>query len=189
MNKTFKGAGAAVAAGVLLMGGAGSLAYWSDSDTFSGDSISSGVLSLTDVTAGTWTLNDIPVALEDEAALQVVPGDELVYSGTYTIGALGDNLYATVEASGGTGDGLLAEYVDTATVTAKIGETTVEEVTEENDGDELDVAVAVTFPFDPTLDDSDPENDGEAVNASQGLTLNLSDITVSLTQTDGSALL
>ncbi len=47
MNKTTKGALAASAAAVLLLGGAGSLAYWSDAETIQGG----------DVTAATcrWT--------------------------------------------------------------------------------------------------------------------------------------
>src|SRR5687767_11072956 len=46
MSKTFKGAGAAIVAGVLLIGGAGSLAYWSDAEGVTGGSISSGELKL-----------------------------------------------------------------------------------------------------------------------------------------------
>ena len=50
MKKSTKGALAATTAGVLLLGGAGSLAFWSDS--IGGSTISSGHISLDDTTAG-----------------------------------------------------------------------------------------------------------------------------------------
>ena len=58
MNKTTKGAIAAAAAGALLLGGIGSLAYWTDSDPVGGGTFTAGSLSLTPLsTCDTWNLD------------------------------------------------------------------------------------------------------------------------------------
>ena len=58
MKKSTKGAVAVAAAAVLLTGGAGTLAYWSDSVDLPGGSISSGSLSLGTPDCGSgWTLD------------------------------------------------------------------------------------------------------------------------------------
>ena len=46
MNKTAKGALAASAAAVLLAGGAGTLAFWTDSANVNGGSITAGTLGI-----------------------------------------------------------------------------------------------------------------------------------------------
>ena len=51
MKKSTKGAFAAAAAGSLLLGGAGSLAYWTDASTVDGKAITSGHLQLNPITA------------------------------------------------------------------------------------------------------------------------------------------
>ncbi len=48
MNKSTKGALAAACGGVLLLGWAGSLAYWTDGTNIDGDSFASGHLQLTE---------------------------------------------------------------------------------------------------------------------------------------------
>ena len=68
MNKASKGALAALAAGVLLLGGAGSLAFWTDTAEVAGGAINSGELSLTDTTPGTcadadWVLDEQPMPI------------------------------------------------------------------------------------------------------------------------------
>lgn len=52
MNKTTKGALAAGAAGILLLGGAGSYALWSDAETVQGGTITAGNLDISPVAAG-----------------------------------------------------------------------------------------------------------------------------------------
>ena len=100
MNKTTKGAVAAAAAGVLLLGGAGSLAYWNATGTVAGGTISSGQLTLTnpdcdpDTTAGAigsvWKLDDGTTF--DPDTQKIVPGDTLTKVCTYDITASGAHL-------------------------------------------------------------------------------------------------
>ena len=88
MNKFAKGAIATGAAMVLLMGGAGSLAYWNASSSFSAGSISSGSLTITPGT-GSW----------NNSIAKIVPGDSRTYTKTFTITAVGDNLHANVSTN------------------------------------------------------------------------------------------
>lgn len=83
MNKLTK-AGIATAAGIaLLMGGAGTLAYWNDGlGLDSGNSIVAGHLDLVSEGDGAW----------DQALDYIVPGDTVTYTETLTLSAVGDNL-------------------------------------------------------------------------------------------------
>jgi alternate signal-mediated exported protein len=168
MDKSTKGALAAVAAGLLLAGTAGSLAYWNATGSVDGGDIDSGKLALINPGALTWTLNGNPAS----GSVVLVPGDELVFSGSFEIDAAGDNLQADVGLSGGGGSGSLAPYV-TTDVAATIAGSPVTQVTEANDGETIDVQATIDFPFGSSAD-----------NDSQSKTLDLSDIAVTLTQTD-----
>ena len=105
MNKTTKGAVAAAAAGVLLLGGAGSLAYWNATGTVAGGTISSGELTLTNAdcdpgvgtTDSVWTI-DGGTAF-NPATEKIVPGDTLTKVCTYTITASGTHLEALLTTS------------------------------------------------------------------------------------------
>ncbi len=89
MNKLTK-AGIATAAGIaLLMGGAGTLAYWNDSVGLAGDAIQTGHLVLSSNEDGAWTGGDIEY---------FVPGDTNTYTETLTVDALGDNLDVELDA-------------------------------------------------------------------------------------------
>src|SRR5690606_21937715 len=105
MNKFTKASIATGAGIVLLLGGAGTFAYWTDSAAVSGSSISSGTLSLGGTTTGTWKL--VKGAQIDAASggaesddmtittstFRMVPGDKLVYVvDGLTVNATGDNL-------------------------------------------------------------------------------------------------
>ncbi|AMY22093.1 alternate-type signal peptide domain-containing protein [Rhodococcoides fascians] len=105
MNKATKGAIAAGAAAVLLLGGLGSLAVWNDSETLGGGTITSGDLSLAlvpnsvawfdaseDVNGGV----DLPIA--DIANFRIVPGDVVAYTAQFDIEAEGNNLTANLTA-------------------------------------------------------------------------------------------
>jgi alternate signal-mediated exported protein len=168
MDKSTKGALAAAAAGLLLVGAAGSLAYWNATGSVNGGSIDSGKLALINPGPQTWTLNGNPAS----GSVVIVPGDELVFSGSFEIDAAGDNLQADVGVTGGGGSGTLASYV-TTDVEAAISGTPVTQVTAANDGDTIDVQASIDFPFGSSAD-----------NASQSKTLDLSDIAITLTQTD-----
>ncbi len=55
MKKATKGAIAAAGAGVLLLGGAGTLAYWTADGAAAGSDITAGDLDLTAGTCSGWT--------------------------------------------------------------------------------------------------------------------------------------
>lgn len=94
MNKATKGAIAAGAAGILLLGGAGTFALWEDSNAIDPASISTGELTL-GVAAGEWkdvTVPLTPVPIDDIAAFDIVPGDTITYTADVTVKAEGNNL-------------------------------------------------------------------------------------------------
>jgi alternate signal-mediated exported protein len=167
MQKTTKSAVAAAAAGLLLVGGAGSLAYWNATGSVAGGGIQSGKLALTNPGPQTWTLNGKPFTGD-----AIVPGDELTMSGTFEIEAVGQDLAATVLVTGAGATGSLAPYVQ-AGVVPTIDGNLVTEVTSADDGKTLDVTATIDFPFGSTVD-----------NTSQAKKLDLSDVAITLTQTD-----
>ncbi|MBE7325786.1 alternate-type signal peptide domain-containing protein [Nocardioides sp. Y6] len=177
MNKSTKGAIAAGAAAVLLMGGAGTLAYWNAEGSIAGGAIEAGTLALDPVTdpAATWRLNGTTVTGNNLSSVRIVPGDTLTYTGAWTIDATGDNLQADVSFSGLEADGSLAAKLTVNDTYTLEGDplTAGAEITEANDGDVLGATVVVNFPFGTAVD-----------NDSQGMTLNLAAGKVTLTQTD-----
>lgn len=100
MHKNTKAAFAATTAAVLLLGGAGTLASWNDSESISGGAIKSGKLSLAveaDQGCGTWTMDG---GTEFVAGITlVVPGDVITRTCTYTVHAAGAHLAATAGLS------------------------------------------------------------------------------------------
>lgn len=170
MNKSTKGAIAAGAAAVLLLGGAGSLAYWNAEGDIAGGTIAAGELKLTDPTPGAWTLNGDPVT--NLSTVRVVPGDELEYTASWEIAATGDNLKAAVDVTGFSASGSLASAV-TLTDTYLVGGSAPagNEITSADDGETLAATIGVDFPFGTSAD-----------NATQTLSLDLSDVKVALTQ-------
>lgn len=174
MRKTTKGALAAGTAVVLLTGGAGTLAYWSDSTDGGSGTINSGKLTL-DGSAenGAWTHNGQSVA--DPQAVVAVPGDTFAYAGSYTIEATGTDLRARLDVTEGTATGGL---VNVLAVTPEFQIDGVElaapqVITSGDAGNVVSVAIEIDFPFGSTAD-----------NTSQGQALDLTDYQVTLTQTD-----
>lgn len=97
MKKSTKGALAAAAAGSLLLGGAGSLAYWTDAEDIMGTSITSGHLKLNPVDANcdaTWKLGATAYTTQ-----VLAPGDVLTRHCQYTVSKSGDNLTARLNVS------------------------------------------------------------------------------------------
>ena len=186
MNKSTKGALAATTAGVLLLGGAGSLAFWSDSITIGGSTISSGHISLDDTTVGDcagadWILDNGETtagAVFDPATSTLVPGDSITKTCTFDVTARGDHLRATLAATGGaesapaTGNDLSPKVTTTAAFTVAGASATT--ITEGNNGDELEAKITLSFPYGATSD-----------NPSQDGSLDLSAYTVALTQVHG----
>lgn len=150
MNKSTKGALAAGAAAVLLLGGAGSLAFWTDSETVDGGTINAGHLAITtdgtNTGCGEWQLDsdeDAPTTYT--AGDPLVPGDVLTKTCSFTLDVEGNHMRGTVEASAPEMTGNLAPglVVDVADLTVE--GTVATEFTEANDGQALGVDVTVTF--------------------------------------------
>lgn len=170
MNKSTKGAVAAGAAAVLLLGGAGSLAYWNAEGTIGGGSINAGNMELVNPTGGTWSLNGgAPVT--DVSTVRIVPGDTLVFTGSWTIDAKGNNLEATIDAEGIAATGGLADEV-TITDTYTVAGAPATTITEDNDTDVLTATITVDLPYEA----------GVVNNDAMTLSLDLTDVNVTLTQ-------
>ncbi|MGO4258586.1 alternate-type signal peptide domain-containing protein [Marmoricola sp. RAF53] len=170
MKKSTKGALAAAAAGTLLLGGAGSLAYWTETRTVAGSDLNAGHLNLSSQTCdGVWTLDSgesAPATYTEGDPL--VPGDVLSRTCTYTIAASGNHLRATVGATDSSVTGGLAGTFTVGTTDVTVGGNPVTEITEANDGDTLSVTVTATF------------NSG--VTDHEDASGSLSDVTVTLSQ-------
>ncbi|KQY64204.1 MULTISPECIES: alternate-type signal peptide domain-containing protein [unclassified Nocardioides] len=183
MKKSTKGSIAAAAAAVLLLGGAGSLAYWSDSTPLSGGDIDSGELSLSDATCDAGWVYGPGNAKAGQAVGLIVPGDTIVKDCEFTIAAAGDNLTATLTTPD-TADVTVTSTPEPTTLVLNVDATYVDQddaplpvqVTSANDGDVVTATLAVEFPF----------GDVAAINANdtQNLAATLDAITVTLTQTE-----
>lgn len=197
MNKATKGAIAAGAAAVLLLGGLGSLAVWNDSETLGGGTITSGDLSLElvpntaawvdasdDVNGGV----DLPIA--DIANFRVVPGDVVAYTAQFDIKAEGNNLTANLTAdtanvtAGTDSDELLAAITTSVSATSPtLGAlpttgTGAAVITAPNTAaEDQRITVRVEFAFDVTTGDAPGSGDD-----AQNQNINLSNFTLDLTQ-------
>lgn len=131
MNKLVKGAIAGAAGIVLLMGGAGSLAYWNDSANAGpgsgSNSITAGTLTITAQNAGTWTkgmYNNAgtqtvaPAAVANLSNVRVVPGNRLVYTQVFNVVGTGDDLFFTIGSTNGAVTAASAGAADTALAAA-----------------------------------------------------------------------
>lgn len=93
MKKSTKGALAAAAAGTLLLGGAGSLAFWSENTTVDGGDLASGSITLSSVTcAPNFTHTE-----DLTTVTNIVPGDTITKQCTGTLTLVGDHIGAGVE--------------------------------------------------------------------------------------------
>ena len=97
MKKTTKGALAAAAAGTLLVGGAGTYAFWTDSTNVSGATFTSGHLKLTDSTceSADWTIDTTDAVVD--ANTRIVPGDTLTKVCTFKINTAGDHIKVNLD--------------------------------------------------------------------------------------------
>lgn len=171
MNKTTKGALAAGAAAVLLMGGAGTLAYWSDSVDVPGGAVNGGTLSLGTPDCGVgWELDGGTAYTGQD----LVPGDVLSKVCVIDLVAEGEHLGAdlAIATPSWTGDANLITDLD-ATAVFTVNGATVTHVTDADDTgvDEIEATLQVTF-------------DPAATNGSNGgFSAALDAVTVSATQT------
>jgi len=186
MKKSTKGALAAAAAGSLLLGGAGSLAFWTDAATISGDSIASGHLSLVQSTTNcdaTWMLDGVAYTTQ-----VLSPGDELTRHCSYTVEKSGDNLSADLAVSApgfdGTGDAALEGDMtvdgdftydaDGAGTDSTADPVVAGAVTDIADGSVVDALITVSF--------NDVTNENNDSNTGSDLAATLDDTTVTITQ-------
>ncbi len=178
-SRATKGAIAATVAGALLLGGAGSLAYWSDSKTVTGGSITSGTLSLTQETGqvcSSWTLDAAGGATTYTPGVTlVVPGDVITKTCVYTVNASGQHLAAdlTMDATSVTGSNALASAL-TPSATFTLGGNAVatgQDITAADNGAVLTAQISVTFAS------------ATSGLTAQGMTAGLDNIVVSLVQT------
>ncbi|MCD4525152.1 alternate-type signal peptide domain-containing protein [Nocardioides sp. cx-173] len=152
MKKTTKGALAAAAAGSILLGGAGTLAYWTDTSTSPGGTITGGTLSLVNPTC-TWTLEHTGATTQTAitqagiANVRLVPGDKATQTCTSQITATGDNLAATLSVTNPFNDsGDLAPAIS-LTSSFKVGTQAVTRITSADNAKNLQTVVVVDFPF------------------------------------------
>lgn len=181
MNKTTKGALAASTAAVLLLGGAGSLAYWTDNDVVQPGSFASGEIKLTNGTCATsWTYAP-GNAKAGSVVTAIVPGDKITKTCTFTVLAKGDNLSATPtlpavipvrKTSSDPGTSTL-DATAAATYTTTSG-FTAGKLTPSNNNDTLSAAITVSFPY----GDATTKN----ANDTQNLIATVDALTVSLVQ-------
>lgn len=167
MKRSTKGAIAAAAAGVLLLGGVGSLAYWTDSDSVAGGTFTAGSMSLTPLNScDVWNLDT-----GEPGGQPFVPGSEFLVPGdvvtkicTFTVDAVGTHLRASVEAEPGAGStgALLMSGPLTLGTDLTIASTPVAEITEANDNQTLTVKVTVTF---DSASDNNSQTDSAVLDA------------------------
>lgn len=173
MHNSIKGALAAIAGGALLLGGAGTLAFWSDEGTVGGTDIASGTLDLGTPTCAGWKL-DGDQAFTDQL---VVPGDVLTQVCTFTVVAAGEHLAATFDVTT-PGWGATNGLTDQLAVAAayRVGSETVDGTAVPIvDKDVITATVTVTF------------DGAAATNASQTLSAALDDVTITASQTHAAA--
>jgi alternate signal-mediated exported protein len=176
MKKATKGALAVTAAGALLLGGAGTLAYWNDTQAVSGSSISSGHLRLGAPTCGSWSLDGGATAF-DAATEKIVPGDTLTRDCTLAVDMVGKSLHAQFDVTSAAMTGTLAGKVTTTaayTITPSGGTAaaaTPGATALIHNGDTIGAKITVAFPIGTAVD-----------NTSRDVTGALSAITVTATQ-------
>jgi alternate signal-mediated exported protein len=97
MNRITKAAMAMGAGAVLLVGGAGSLAYWSGSaQATSGATLNTGTLQASNGTCGGWTwLKGMTLATGAPVATPIIPGQSVQMVCTVTINGQGQDLRVT----------------------------------------------------------------------------------------------
>lgn len=172
MNKLAKGTMAAAAGIALLLGASGTLALWNDSAQIGGSSITSGEMTLTAAT-GNW---------EEGTPTLWVPGESYTYSVPVEVKASGDNLSAelAIDTEGLSGD---EEFLSSLVYSVELTNITENGVTATPGtpitltpttpaGGTLEATAEVTVEFPATIDGTTAQNQ----------TVNLDDLTLSLTQ-------
>lgn len=187
MKKLTKGSIAAAAAGVLLLGGLGTVAFWTDSEIIDGGSVTAGTLSLGGAVctpSGDEWVYAVGNAAEGSAVELIVPGDTISKTCTFVITATGDNLTADLvipSTVNVTSDPVAPSLVaDVTAVYTTGGVATGTAITSANNGETVSATIEVEFPY-GTDEDGVPNVN---TNDTQAILAELGDITVKLTQTE-----
>lgn len=175
MNKLTKSAIAGAAGIALLLGGAGSLAYWNSSATVGGTTITAGTLTITSDPGATTNYTS-----SGDSVTLIVPGDSVTVTQPVTISATGDNLKAKLEIDDSALLGTLEPLFTTPlAVTAYAGASATPVLFSLDDMTGLEAAtitrIEVVVVFPSTVGDT-------VGNEGQGGTLTLGDLKVKLTQ-------
>ena len=173
MNGTTKGALAVGVAAVLLTGGAGSLAYWSDTQAVTANTpFTSGQLKLGAPACGNGWILDGGTTFTTQL---IVPGDVLTKTCTIDLIAKGEHLGADLgisTAAFAATNALSQQLTPSATFT--VAGASRNHVTEQDDtGATNEISAKITVTFDGPA----------ATNASQALTATLNSVSVTATQT------
>src|SRR5690606_7337027 len=108
-----KGLLAAVAAATLLVGGAGTLAYWTADQTVAAGSLTSGSISLGEVDCdGGWRHSS-----DNAIVTELVPGDSITQVYAVDLTLVGDNIGATLTVADISAEGPLASALTFSEVT------------------------------------------------------------------------
>lgn len=181
MKKVTKATIAAAAAGVLLLGGAGTIARWQATEEINAGTVTTGQLTLTATAEGTWedTSADAANPTFVPTTDRLVPGDTVVYSQIVTIGADGKNLKGalTVGDLASVVPVELAAHV-TVTVAPKPTDpklTVVDNVVSFAEPGNFDVPVTITVAFAEGTENSTP-------NATMEKAVNLNALSLTLDQ-------
>lgn len=173
MNRTTKGALAGGAAAVLLLGGVGTLAYWTDTEVITGTDIDSGHMQLVDPLCDGWELD----GGDPYVAQLLVPGDTLTQVCNYTVDAQGEHIAATFTATGPTdvtGDPALVAEIGFAATYQVNGDPVAATNVPIIDDDVVTATLTITWPTGVVNNDS---------NVLDGLNASLANVTVVATQT------
>ncbi|MCL1870778.1 MAG: alternate-type signal peptide domain-containing protein [Promicromonosporaceae bacterium] len=177
MQRLTKAAIATGGAAVLLLGGAGTYAFWTADATSTGSSFTSGTLTAANGTCSAWTYQT-----GGGAVTLVVPGDVVQTTCTMTVTGTGDHL--AVNATLGNATWATANAL-TAAVTLSTGALTVDGTAATNPIDlsaggthTVTVVVTATFPYGTA---TSPDN------TTQNLTATLSNVTVTFDQAQTAA--
>lgn len=178
MHTTTKGALAAGTAAVLLLGGAGSLAYWNATGTVGAGTITAGDLQLdaSSCTTAGWTVSNTIEGVSNQpftiASEKVVPGDVLKKTCTVVITAVGKDLRANLDVTNGTATGSSMSTNDYTVGSAfTLNGNPLTSITSANTGQSINATITVSFPIRGVVD-----------NASKTKSVVLTDYTVTATQ-------
>ena len=151
MQKTTKGALAAGTAAVLLLGGAGSLAYWTESADVAGGAVESGHLEVINNDCGSagWQLDGGAAVT---SATRIAPGDTIEKDCSFKIDGEGDhfdNVAITIAAPSWAASSATELTGALGTVSATYTGSTVGAIAT---GDDIPVGETVTATFSMTFD-------------------------------------